>query len=154
MASLINRMCLSPFQNMINVISSNLLTLRCICPCHMQLWMDKSNRLLGRCRISGYCTRYVGLWNECMFTPCCIQVSITDACHQDKPQGAEAYSIKRLCQDLADLLDHLDIQKVVLIGHDWGAAIAWRFALWHPERLLALIASVSHYPSSNNQNNV
>jgi len=56
----------------------------------------------------------------------------------DKPQAAEEYSTKKLCADLAALLDVVGISKAIVIGHDWGAYTAGRFALWHPERLLAL----------------
>jgi soluble epoxide hydrolase/lipid-phosphate phosphatase len=57
----------------------------------------------------------------------------------DMPSDSKAYSTKRLCDDLAALLDLLGIKKAVLIGHDWGAYTVGRFALWHPDRLLALI---------------
>jgi len=41
--------------------------------------------------------------------------------------------------DMAALLDFLHIPKAVIIGHDWGSALAWRFALWHPERCKAVV---------------
>ncbi|KAF5393193.1 hypothetical protein D9757_001258 [Collybiopsis confluens] len=56
----------------------------------------------------------------------------------DKPKDAIDYSTKRLCADLTAILDLLSIKKAVLIGHDWGAFTVSRFALWHPDRLLAL----------------
>ncbi|KAF8969334.1 epoxide hydrolase [Flammula alnicola] len=66
-----------------------------------------------------------------------------------KPVDAAEYSTKKLCADLAALLDLLAIKRVVLIGHDWGAFTAGRFALWHPSRLLALvIMSVPYSPPS------
>jgi len=40
---------------------------------------------------------------------------------------------------LAALLDLLGIAKAVVIGHDWGSFTSGRFALWHPDRLLALV---------------
>ncbi|OBZ70334.1 Bifunctional epoxide hydrolase 2 [Grifola frondosa] len=57
----------------------------------------------------------------------------------DKPAEAAAYSSKRLCDDLAALLDSLDVPKAVIIGHDWGAFTVGRFSMWHPNRLLALV---------------
>ncbi|KAG8816583.1 hypothetical protein FRC17_000266 [Serendipita sp. 399] len=67
----------------------------------------------------------------------------------DKPADPSAYSLKNLTQDLALLLDALHLQQVVVIGHDWGAAVAWRFALWHPNRLTHLITiSVPYFPPS------
>lgn len=58
----------------------------------------------------------------------------------DKPLEPEAYTTKRLCADLAALLDLLDVQRAVIVGHDWGAATAWRFALYYPERVQAFVA--------------
>ncbi|KAG6884826.1 hypothetical protein C0993_007999 [Termitomyces sp. T159_Od127] len=67
----------------------------------------------------------------------------------DKPQDPSEYSTQRLCADLAALLDLLGVQRAVVIGHDWGAYTAARFALWHPERLLSLILlSVPYTPPS------
>ncbi|KAJ3797339.1 epoxide hydrolase [Lentinula aff. detonsa] len=67
----------------------------------------------------------------------------------DKPKNPVEYSTKRLCADLAAILDLLEIKKAVLIGHDWGAYAVSRFALWHPDRLLALvILSVPYSPPS------
>ncbi|KAI6040381.1 Alpha/Beta hydrolase protein [Pisolithus marmoratus] len=65
----------------------------------------------------------------------------------DMPSEASAYSTKKLCNDLAALLNHIGVHKAVVIGHDWGALIGARFALWHPDRLLALaILSVPYAP--------
>jgi len=65
------------------------------------------------------------------------------------PSEVKEYSTKRLSDDLAALLDLLGINKAVLIGHDWGAFVVSRFALWHPDRLQALIMlSVPYYPPS------
>ncbi|RXW25452.1 hypothetical protein EST38_g443 [Candolleomyces aberdarensis] len=56
-----------------------------------------------------------------------------------KPTDAEEYTSKKLCADLAALLDVLGVRRAIVIGHDWGSYIAGRFALWQPDRLLALI---------------
>ncbi|THH19891.1 hypothetical protein EW146_g1339 [Bondarzewia mesenterica] len=65
----------------------------------------------------------------------------------EKPAAAEEYSMKKLCDDLAALLDLVGVQRVILIGHDWGSYTAGRFALWHPGRLLALaMLSVPYVP--------
>jgi len=56
----------------------------------------------------------------------------------DKPHGPAEYTTKKLSDDLAALLDFIGVQKAVIIGHDWGAYIVGRFALWHPDRLRAL----------------
>ncbi|EPQ59176.1 alpha/beta-hydrolase [Gloeophyllum trabeum ATCC 11539] len=67
----------------------------------------------------------------------------------DKPAEPEEYSPKRLSDDLAALLNVVGVGKAVVVGHDWGAFVSGRFALWHPERLLALvILSVPFTPPS------
>ncbi|KII94869.1 hypothetical protein PLICRDRAFT_98013 [Plicaturopsis crispa FD-325 SS-3] len=57
----------------------------------------------------------------------------------DKPKEPEDYTTKRLSSDLAALLDLVGVRQAVIIGHDWGSYTVGRFALWYPERLLALI---------------
>ncbi|EJD53981.1 epoxide hydrolase [Auricularia subglabra TFB-10046 SS5] len=65
----------------------------------------------------------------------------------DKPQETTAYSIKNVANDLVALLDKLNVAEVVVIGHDWGAMVAWRFLQWYPSRVKALVAlSIPYYP--------
>lgn len=47
----------------------------------------------------------------------------------DRPEGIAAYAIEELEQDVADLIDASGARSVTLVGHDWGAGIAWRFAM-------------------------
>ena len=63
----------------------------------------------------------------------------------DKPKGAKSYRVDTLVKDILGLMDTLGYDKVHLIGHDWGAIVAWSFAIWHPERLRKLgILNVPH----------
>lgn len=63
----------------------------------------------------------------------------------DKPRGTAAYDVNTLAKDVVGLFDHFGIQKAKLVGHDWGAAVAWMMALNHPERLEKLaILNVPH----------
>lgn len=63
----------------------------------------------------------------------------------EKPKGAKNYHIDLLAADMLGLLDFLNIQKVFLVGHDWGAFVAWWLALKHPERIEKLaILNVPH----------
>ncbi|KAF8709508.1 Ndr family, partial [Rhizoctonia solani] len=65
----------------------------------------------------------------------------------DQPRDIRNYTTKSICADLAALLDLLGVQRVILVGHDWGAETVWRFCLWYPERVRAVIAlSVPFYP--------
>ncbi|HEX9839153.1 MAG TPA: alpha/beta hydrolase [Anaerolineales bacterium] len=63
----------------------------------------------------------------------------------DKPRPVKAYNMHELVNDVIGLIDALDYQKVNLVGHDWGAAVAWMLAIWNPERLHRLgIINVPH----------
>lgn len=63
----------------------------------------------------------------------------------DKPKGIKANRLDILVADVLGLIDALGYDKVRLIGHDWGAIVAWALAIWHPERLLKLgIMNVPH----------
>ena len=44
----------------------------------------------------------------------------------DKPQGIDKYHIDRLADDITGLMDALRLEKIHLVGHDWGGAVAWR----------------------------
>jgi len=46
-----------------------------------------------------------------------------------RPEGIEAYSIENLMADVAGLIDAAGCRETVLIAHDWGAVIAWFFAM-------------------------
>lgn len=54
------------------------------------------------------------------------------------PAEVEAYDIVTLAADVAGLLDALGHERAVVIGHDWGAELAWKFAILHPERVRAV----------------
>ena len=63
----------------------------------------------------------------------------------EKPKGIKAYWVKDLVEDILGLINALDYQKVNLVGHDWGALVAWMLAIKNPERLHRLgIINVPH----------
>jgi pimeloyl-ACP methyl ester carboxylesterase len=65
----------------------------------------------------------------------------------DKPQEIEAYTMKTLIADLLGVLDALGEEKAVIVGHDWGAPMAWNSAALHPDRYRAVIGlSVPYLP--------
>lgn len=59
--------------------------------------------------------------------------------HSDKPRGVESYRMPLLLGDVMAVIEGLGADTVTLVGHDWGGAIAWRFAMEHPERVKNLI---------------
>ena len=63
----------------------------------------------------------------------------------DKPEGAAHYRLDRLASDVLGILDHYGREKAIIVGHDWGAAVAWHVAIHHPERVERLaILNVPH----------
>ena len=43
----------------------------------------------------------------------------------DKPDGIDAYRMSELVADVIGLIDAAGVDRVYLVGHDWGAAVAW-----------------------------
>jgi pimeloyl-ACP methyl ester carboxylesterase len=62
-----------------------------------------------------------------------------------RPGEVEAYSAQNLAHVTADLMTALAIPVADVVGHDWGANVAWTLAAWHPDRVRSLTAvSVPH----------
>ena len=63
----------------------------------------------------------------------------------DKPQGVANYAMPKLVEDVDAVIKAEGRQKATVIGHDWGAAIAWNYAFAHMDKLDNLvIMSVPH----------
>ncbi len=56
----------------------------------------------------------------------------------DKPDAIAAYDMAAMCADAAGIIEALGSEPAVVIGHDWGAPIAWHTALLHPETVRAV----------------
>jgi epoxide hydrolase 4 len=52
-----------------------------------------------------------------------------------KPRGRRAYAIDALADDVLGLADALGRWRFAVVGHDWGAAVAWYLAARNPERV-------------------
>ena len=63
------------------------------------------------------------------------------------PPNKADYHIDRLVADLIGILDALDVDRVRLVGHDWGSAICWHTLLRHPERIDRYAALSVGHPS-------
>jgi pimeloyl-ACP methyl ester carboxylesterase len=62
-----------------------------------------------------------------------------------RPSAVEAYTAPAMVGDVIGILDHLAVDRVHLVGHDWGAAIGWLTAALAPHRVATLTAlSVGH----------
>jgi pimeloyl-ACP methyl ester carboxylesterase len=51
----------------------------------------------------------------------------------DKPAGVESYDMRLLVGDVAAVIRHLKRERATIVGHDWGGAVAWQFALNLPQ---------------------
>ena len=58
----------------------------------------------------------------------------------DAPEAIDQYTIFHLVGDLVGLLDALEARTAVIVGHDWGAAVAWQAARLRPDRFRAVAA--------------
>jgi len=64
----------------------------------------------------------------------------------DQPKGVENYTIEKLVADVRAVVKHFKQDKVILVGHDWGGAVAWAFAIAHPECLHKLVIVNAPHP--------
>ncbi|NJL01772.1 MAG: alpha/beta hydrolase [Spirulinaceae cyanobacterium RM2_2_10] len=65
----------------------------------------------------------------------------------DKPQATRAYQMRELVEDVRGVITGLGYEHCVLVGHDWGGAIAWTFAYEHPELLQKLVVMNLPHPA-------
>ena len=57
----------------------------------------------------------------------------------DKPGGIDNYKMEHLLTDIRAVIRDVGEEKVTLVGHDWGGAISWHFAMRHQEQVERLI---------------
>jgi pimeloyl-ACP methyl ester carboxylesterase len=57
----------------------------------------------------------------------------------DKPKGVENYDMHFLVSDVAAVIRALGGNKAIIVGHDWGGAVAWSFAMTNPQMTDKLI---------------
>lgn len=66
-----------------------------------------------------------------------------------RPSEVTAYDATSVRHDLVGLLDAMEIDAAVFIGHDWGASSIWSLAFTHPDRVRALVGlSVPYTPAA------
>jgi microsomal epoxide hydrolase/non-specific protein-tyrosine kinase len=65
----------------------------------------------------------------------------------DRPQPVAAYDLEQLTADLVGLLDHLQIDQAVFVGHDWGGFVVWQMPLRHRARVAGVVGiNTPHQP--------
>ena len=57
----------------------------------------------------------------------------------DRPEAIDQYTLFHLVGDMVGLLDGLGAAQAVIVGHDWGAPVAWHAALMRPDRFRGVI---------------
>lgn len=66
----------------------------------------------------------------------------------ERPQGIEAYALQHLVADAAGILDALGVERAHVVGHDWGAPVAWGLAALAPARVESLVAMSVGFPGA------
>ncbi|KAK9815769.1 hypothetical protein WJX72_009202 [[Myrmecia] bisecta] len=66
----------------------------------------------------------------------------------ERPERVEEYRLSKVQEDVETILDQLEIDRFFLVGHDWGAALAWRIATTWPQRVLRLVCMSVGHPGS------
>ncbi|MBD2502940.1 alpha/beta fold hydrolase [Anabaena azotica] len=69
----------------------------------------------------------------------------------DKPKEQSAYVMDEFIKDIEGLIRGLGHDKCILVGHDWGGAIAWSFAYAHPNMVERLIILNLPHPAKFSQ---
>jgi len=69
----------------------------------------------------------------------CVAPDLRGYGDTDAPTDVECYTAFHLVGDVVGLLDALGVHKVYVVGHDWGALIAWYMCLFRPDRVTALV---------------
>ncbi|QQS29399.1 MAG: alpha/beta hydrolase [Sphingobacteriales bacterium] len=65
----------------------------------------------------------------------------------DKPKGVYHYRPEALVNDVRDLIKAFGQEKAIIVGHDWGGAVAWWFASLYPEMTEKLIVLNMPHPA-------
>ncbi len=68
-----------------------------------------------------------------------IAVDLKGFGRSDAPADTSLYDIRHMTDDLAALLDALQLRSAIFCGHDWGGALVWPMAQLHPDRVEGVI---------------
>ena len=66
----------------------------------------------------------------------------------DKPQGVHNYRVEALSGDVKELIHAFGQTKAIVVGHDWGGAVAWHLAMHHPEVIEKLVIMNAPHPAA------
>lgn len=66
----------------------------------------------------------------------------------DKPAGVASYRMSLLVEDVAGLIRHAGAERAIVVGHDWGGAIAWKLAIERPDLVERLAILNAPHPAA------
>ena len=69
----------------------------------------------------------------------------------DRPKGVENYDMKLLVSDVAAVIRARGRERAIIVGHDWGGAVAWTFAMTRPEMTEKLVILNLPHPRGLNR---
>jgi pimeloyl-ACP methyl ester carboxylesterase len=69
----------------------------------------------------------------------------------DKPQQVKAYRMTTIARDVVAILDELGIERAHVVGHDFGANLAWVVAGLHPDRVDRLVVMSVGHPNTQHE---
>jgi pimeloyl-ACP methyl ester carboxylesterase len=78
----------------------------------------------------------------------CIAPDLRGRGKSERPDSVKEYAIRRSVADAVAILDHLQIERAHVVGHDFGALVAWLLATAHPDRVQKLVAMSVAHPST------
>jgi epoxide hydrolase 4 len=64
----------------------------------------------------------------------------------DRPRGVANYTLERLAEDVAELVQHLGESRATLVGHDWGGMVAWWTAMHRRACVARLVVANCPHP--------
>jgi epoxide hydrolase 4 len=76
-----------------------------------------------------------------------VAVDLRGYNESDKPTQANAYSLPMLIEDIKGAIYSLGYERCILVGHDWGGAIAWAVTDTYPELIERLIVLNMPHPA-------
>src|SRR3954467_7630213 len=65
-----------------------------------------------------------------------------------RPVGRSHYRVREAVGDVLAMLDAAGSERAHVVGHDWGGAVAWAMAAWHPDRVRMLTALSTPHPAA------
>ena len=65
-----------------------------------------------------------------------------------RPRRRRDYTLTELSKNVVALLDAAGLERAHVVGHDWGGAVAWAVAGWHPDRVYSVTALSTPHPAT------